>query len=222
MCDTDYTFQPFIKAYLTSKYKNSVMSNFWIKNDIKLAHHIIVSWTFLSVDIDDSSVLTQCGRVTHVCVGKLAIIGSDNGLSPGRRQAIIWTNAGILLIELLGTNFSEILVRIQAFSFKKMHLKMSSAKWRPFCLSLKVLTQCCLMTPNHYPDQCWFIIKGVLWHSSENNSTRSAQELILWHMFKITLLKLPPYQPKANKLIYVWEYFFIKTSFCAELFWKEI
>ena len=38
-----------------------------------------------------------------------AIIGSDNGLSPGRHQAIIWTNTGILLIRPLGTNFSEIL-----------------------------------------------------------------------------------------------------------------
>ena len=52
--------------------------------------------------------LTHWGRVTHICVVKLTIIGSDNGLSPGRRQAIIWTNAGILLIGPLGTNFSEI------------------------------------------------------------------------------------------------------------------
>ena len=42
--------------------------------------------------------LTHWGRVTHICVGKLTIIGSDNGLSPGRRQAINWTNTGILLI----------------------------------------------------------------------------------------------------------------------------
>ena len=62
----------------------------------------------------------------------LEIIGWDNGLSPSRRQAIIWTNAGILLIRPLGTNFSEILKGIHTFSFKKMHLKMSSAKWRPF------------------------------------------------------------------------------------------
>ena len=55
-------------------------------------------------------------------------IGSDNGLSPGWRQAIIWTNAEILLIEPLGTDFSEILIGIQIFSFKKMCLKMSSAK----------------------------------------------------------------------------------------------
>ena len=81
------------------------------------------------------SGLTHWGRVTHICVSKLTIIGSDNGLSPDRRQAIIWTNAGILLILTLGTNFSE----IRALSFKKMELKMASAKWRPFCLGLNVL-----------------------------------------------------------------------------------
>ena len=78
--------------------------------------------------------------MTHICVVKLTIIAPDNGLSPKRRQAIIWTNAGILLIGPLGTNVSEILIGIQTFSFKKMHLKMSSAKWRPFCLDLNVLT----------------------------------------------------------------------------------
>ena len=86
--------------------------------------------------------LTHWGRVTHICVSKLTIIGSDNGLSPGRRQAIIWTNAGVLLIGPLGTNFSEILIKILTFSFKKMHLKMSSGKWRPSCLGLNVLSQC--------------------------------------------------------------------------------
>ena len=84
--------------------------------------------------------LTHWGRVTQIYVGKLTIIGSDNGLSPGRRQAIIWTNAGTLLTEPLGTNFSEILIGIQIVSFKKMRLKMSSVKWRPFCLSLNVLS----------------------------------------------------------------------------------
>ena len=74
--------------------------------------------------------LTHWGRATHICVGKLTTIVSDNGLSPGRNQAIIRTNAGILLIRPLGTHFSEILNRIQTISFKKMHLKMSPAKWR--------------------------------------------------------------------------------------------
>ena len=77
--------------------------------------------------------------MTHICVGNLTIIGSDNGLSPGRRQAIIWTNAGILLFAPLGTNFSEIWIKFHTFSFKKMHFKRSSAKWRPFYLGLNVL-----------------------------------------------------------------------------------
>ena len=42
-----------------------------------------------------SDGLTHWGRVTHICIGKWTIFGSDNGLSPGRRQTIIWTNAGI-------------------------------------------------------------------------------------------------------------------------------
>ena len=86
--------------------------------------------------------------MTQICVSKLAIIGSDNGLSPGRRQAIIWINAGILLIGSLGTNFSEILMEIYKFSFKKMHLKMSSGKWRLSCLGLNVLmTHICVTRP---------------------------------------------------------------------------
>ena len=84
--------------------------------------------------------LTHWARVTHICVSKVTIIGSDNGLSPGRRQAIIWTNAGILLIGTLGTHFSEIFIEIYTFSFTKMHVKMSSRKWRPSCPGPNVLT----------------------------------------------------------------------------------
>ena len=95
--------------------------------------------------------LTHWGRVTHICVCNLTIIGSDNGLSPGRRQAITWTNVGILLIGPLGTNFGEMLIEIHTFPFKKIHLKMSSGKWRPFCLGLNVLnicTNCDIGKPN--------------------------------------------------------------------------
>ena len=67
---------------------------------------------------------THWGRVTHICVSKLTIIGSDNGLSPDRRQAIIWTNPGLLLIGPFETNSSEILIGIHAFSFKKIYLKL--------------------------------------------------------------------------------------------------
>ena len=92
------------------------------------------------------TAINHWGRVTHTCVGKLTIIGSDNGLAPRRRQAIIWTSAGILLISPLETNFNEILIENHTFSFKKIHLKMSSGKWRPFCLGLNVLNG---YIPNH-------------------------------------------------------------------------
>ena len=98
-------------------------------NETRLCQWLHVQW-----------FLTHWGRVTHLCVSILTIIASDNGLSPGRCQAIIWTNAGILWIGPWGTNFNEILIGIPTFSFKKMHLKMSSAKWRPFCLGLNVLS----------------------------------------------------------------------------------
>ena len=88
-------------------------------------------WTYV--------LLTRWGRLTHICVGKLTIIDSDNGLSPARCQTIIWTKAGIMFIGPLETNSNEILIGIQTFSFKKMHWKMSSAKWGPFCLGLNVL-----------------------------------------------------------------------------------
>ena len=77
--------------------------------------------------------------MTHICVGKLSTIGLHNDLPPDRRQAIIWSNAGILLIRTLGTNFNEILGEIHSFSFNKMHLKMSSAKGRLFSLGLNEL-----------------------------------------------------------------------------------
>ena len=101
--------------------------------------------------------------MTHICISKLTTIDSDNGLSPERRQAIIWTNVGILLIGPLGTNFREFLIRIHTFSFKEMHLKMSSAKWWPFCLSLNVLKDQLKSLPvyNYVLSACCY---DILWH----------------------------------------------------------
>ena len=125
----------------------TLLANLVVEVGTRHSHQILLdlreSTLWLSNQIAKESfhenALTHWGRVTHIWVGNLTIIGSDNGLSPGRRQAIIWTSAGILLIRPLDTSFSEILIGIQTFSFKKMHLKMSSAKWRPFCPGLNVL-----------------------------------------------------------------------------------
>ena len=87
------------------------------------------------------SFVTHWGRVTHLCVGKLTIIGSDNSLSPGRRQAIIWTNAGILLIEPLGTNLRNFNrnwnISIQENAFENIVCEMASIFSRPQCGPLR-------------------------------------------------------------------------------------
>ena len=116
----------------------------WVENDVHLQwrYSMGIFVQSLPVVILYLDSLTLWGQVTHICVGNLTIIGPDNGFSPGRSQAIFWTNAGILLIGPWGTNFSEVLIGIHAFSFKKIHLKMSSAKWRSFYLGLNVLIRC--------------------------------------------------------------------------------
>ena len=94
----------------------SSFDNDWLKK---------VSWTWIlrshslsnqsNTSLNITRGLTHWGRVTHICVGNLTIIRSDHGLSPGRRQAIIWTNTEISLIGLLGTNFSDILIKINIY-----------------------------------------------------------------------------------------------------------
>ena len=120
----------------------------WLKQKADFHQHLNCSYHVVGcmvseqnenlVNLNVIASLTHWGRVTHICVSKPTTIGSDNGMWPGRRQAIIWTNAEILLIGSLGTNFSEILIENKTFSFKKIPLIMSSGKWRPFCLGLNV------------------------------------------------------------------------------------
>ena len=109
--------------------------------------------TYVTKQTSKNERLTFCTSVkslrptdAYMWVSKLTIIVSNNSLSPGRRQAIIWTNAGILLIRTLGTNSNDILSEIYTFSVKKMPLRMSSAKWRQFCLGLNVLKCQSVMT----------------------------------------------------------------------------
>ena len=150
-----------VMPYKYDPRRTAVALSFWSKSTKHLTYRYINPFPIESQttngmhhsNISHKSILiywidqlTHWGRVTHVCVSDLTSIGSDNGLSPGRRQAIIRTNAGILLIRPLGRNFSEFLVEIIIFSFKKTRLNVSSAKRRPFCLSLSEL-KCCFIIP---------------------------------------------------------------------------
>ena len=115
-------------------------SNFTMSNEVTkfCIMSVKIILLILQPHLPGAIELTHWGRVTHICVNKLTIFGSDDGLSPGRRQAIIWTNAAILLIWTFRTNLSEIFKEMHTFSLKKIHLKMSSGKWRPFCPGLNV------------------------------------------------------------------------------------
>ena len=138
------------RVFFLKRYSNVIQPNF-VAISVKLNEcwpqqgnfeYLQSIWKYIHSNecrVSCAVPLTHWGRVTHICVSKLTIIGSDNGLSPGQRQANIRTNARLLLIGPLGTNFSEILIAIQTFSLKKMHLKMSSAKCRLSRLGLNEL-----------------------------------------------------------------------------------
>ena len=111
--------------------------------------------------------LTHWGRVKHIGVSNLITIGSDNDVSPGRGQTIVWTNAGIVSIGSGGIHFSEILIESHTFSFSEVYFKISSGKWRPFVLGLNVL-MVCIWYANHKnkcaQDGWWCRLRRDQWH----------------------------------------------------------
>ena len=105
----------------------------FLKNKTTKAAVVILHHLFTGISHHQLTRLPgPCAEYTRRSVNCVSI-ASDNGLSPVRRQAITWIIAHLLSIGPLGGNFSEIRSKIQNFSFKKMHLKMSSAKCRSFC-----------------------------------------------------------------------------------------
>ena len=127
-----------------------------------------------------TAYLTQWVRVTYICADNLTIIGSDNCLSPGWCQAIIWTNAGILKIEPLKTNSSEISIKILTFSLKKMYLKMSAKKWRPSCLALNVLKHGSRSRGNYL--MIWNICIDFYWYPILTSQQKRELIHFLWYI----------------------------------------
>ena len=175
-----------------------ILTKHQLHNDDSTAFQCVIWWPLTSLRPSDAYMRRN-----------LTTIGSDNDLSPGRRQAIIWTNAGILLIGPLGTNFSEISIKILTFSFTKMRLKVSSAKWRPFCLGLNVLSvgQICVgvqhfgwwMTPliARFMGPTWgpsgadrtqvgpmLAYLGHCWHTFAKEVVKSSISFFIWCLFR--------------------------------------
>ena len=104
--------------------------------------------------------------MTYICVSKLTILASDNGLSPGWRQAIIWTSSGILLIGHLGTNFSEIFngnydIFIQENAFESVVCEIAAMLSRPQCVNAAKEIG---VTPNLRPPSVGFYITSHQLH----------------------------------------------------------
>ena len=146
--------------------------------------------------------MEHCGDMEQVHFGICELGQFDTAY---RRQdtverCLLWIlggNDGILLIRTIGTNSSEILIEIHTFSFKKIHLKMSSGKCtailsRPLCVNsvwpsdailrrrsgaLAQVMACCLTVPSHYLNQCGLIISNSRWHSSGDNLTRDTSAI---------------------------------------------
>ena len=142
-------------------------------------------------DSGHAASLTHWGRVTHICVSKLTIIVPDKGLSPDRRQAIIWINAGRLLNRTSGTKFREILSEIHKFPFKKMQLKMSSAKRRPFCLNPNALIDniYCNQAPSESTLDCFiqmfpFIIQYFISKTNLQMGRETAWRNMCLHIYR--------------------------------------
>ena len=134
--------------------------------------------------------------MTHICVSKIISIGSHNGLSPGRRQAIIWTNTGILLIGPLGTNFSENLIEILTFSFTKMRLKVSSAKWWPFCVGLNVIIPLAKWRNPMFPTKSRQVSRHFKCTSPHSGITIVQNNIMYWRT-------VCPYIPSSSQMRYV-------------------
>ena len=113
-------------------------------------------------DLSGSIVSVHWGRVTHICVSELTIIGSDNGYSPVLAPSHYLNQCWNIINSTPIKKFSQILIEIHTFSFKKMHLKMSSGKWRPFCLGLNML-----MT------KATFVFPYVAWVKAISNSSNN-------------------------------------------------
>ena len=160
------------------EYQNA--KTLWFALNFVCSGLVLIKYSSISSILFCNKRSTHWSKVMHICVNKVTIIGSDNGLSPCRRQAIIWTKAGILLIEPLGTISSGILIETHIFAFKKIRLEMSSRKCRPFCLALNVLT---ITTCNATAiNNAYTIFPNFLWHASKRISHLKHKHQYVYHI----------------------------------------
>ena len=161
-----YHFNTLQPAQIGRYFASDILKCIFVNQNCRSFNH--VSLKFVPGVIDNHSgtfLINSLMPSDAYASATYANIGSNNGLWPGRQQDIIWTDAGILLIGPLGRNFSEILIEIYTFLFKKIRLKMSSGNCRPFCLTLNVWktsatpTSCIYIKYVNYVSRAGFSVK---------------------------------------------------------------
>ena len=151
--------------------------------------------------------LTHWGRVTHTCVSTLTIIGSDNGLSLGRRQAIIRTNDVILLIGPLRTNFSEILIENYTFSFWKCIWKCRLENGDHF-VSAK-----CVNSLTYATDHYFYLL---VWQHIYSSLSMFAWMSCFCLKTPLILTPPPPPPPPRMHIMLYSIYHPVKSQFCTQ------
>ena len=122
---------------------------------------------------------------------------------PGGQKPVL--SLSLDLIRTVGTHFREIWIKIQSISLKKLHSKMLSAKWQPFCSGPNMLKWC--INSLWLGDTIWQYRWGLMIDQVMPGGTKPLPGPMLTYqpsttkiILKITDMKFHSYPPGANKL----------------------
>ena len=148
-----------LKSMLVPKF---FKPGFWL-TDSRATSQLEVMGNVFILSINHIPILTHWSRVTHICVSKLTNIGSDNGLPPSRRQAIISTKCWYIVNWSLGNKFQWNLnqnqyIFIQENAFESVVCEMAAILSQPQCVKLSIM--CC-----HIPHMLSWLV--LFWKSTK-------------------------------------------------------
>ena len=171
-----------VSVHLSSP--QSLLATIFHISDLCMVRPSAFPWTWILERL--RQVCSYLGLFSHILMVGWPVWLAPSAV-PCRHQAIIWTSAGILLITPLGTKFSEILIKIHTFLFRKMHLKMLSGKWRPFCLRLNVLR------PSHAHEPCLTVGERtvalkIIARCSITQAPTGKSKVWWWHVRKMIVI----------------------------------
>ena len=127
-----------ITQFLTCFDIYQVPSRYWTRNIIWKTAHVALSSKNTGIPIPPFNCKHLCVRTSNINSSR----PRDAYMLPWNKQYLVQisrTTASLLLIEHLGINFNEVLIKHLTFQMEEIHWKMSSRNWWPFCLGFNVL-----------------------------------------------------------------------------------